>query len=140
MEAHCLCISTLFSLLSSAITRLRPPGAASTIALMKACGYCGRENDDQSAHCLECGTLLAPINDGSDQTALAPTERRLDARYATFILFLYLGVQIGVGMVVGIAAIAIAGVHVGNSERAQLTRTITGPTAVLGFIGSGAGV
>jgi membrane protease YdiL (CAAX protease family) len=107
---------------------------------MKACGYCGRENDDQSALCLECGTLLTPINDESNQTALAPTEHRLDARYATFILFLYLGVQFGVGVVVGIATIAIAGVHTENSERAQLTRTITGPATVLSVIGGGVAI
>jgi membrane protease YdiL (CAAX protease family) len=36
-----------------------------------------------------------------------------------------------------IAAIGIAGVHAGSSERAQLTRTITGPATVLACIGGG---
>jgi hypothetical protein len=32
---------------------------------MKACGYCGREDDDSAAHCRECGTAFATATDAS---------------------------------------------------------------------------
>src|SRR6266700_7658456 len=76
---------------------------------MKLCGYCGRENDQHSMFCRECGTPLARSQDEADLNALPRPERRLNAAYATLILLIYVCVQIGVSMVVGDIAISIKG-------------------------------
>jgi membrane protease YdiL (CAAX protease family) len=108
---------------------------------MKPCGYCGRENDDRASRCMECGTEFEPSEAEVERAAPARIEYQLNARFATLILFAYLGVQIGVGFVVGAAAVSIAGARGWNiqnsNERNQLTRVITGPTAVLATIAGG---
>src|SRR5262249_12970869 len=84
-----------------------------------------------------CGTLLAPIRDTSDQTTPTPAERRLDARYATFMLFLYLGVEFGVGVVIAIATVVIGGVPAESSEHPQIIDTITAFATVVAVSGGG---
>ena len=41
---------------------------------MKKCGYCGRENPDQSDHCTECGNALTelPIEKSDDKPQSRP--------------------------------------------------------------------
>ena len=48
---------------------------------MKSCGYCGRENQDDATHCIECGTLefvgpLLPL--ASSQQKVEPVDEVLD--------------------------------------------------------------
>src|SRR5688572_1185693 len=108
---------------------------------MKPCGYCGRENDEESTHCGECGTSLSPGKIESDPSVPPLIEQRLNGRCATVILFVFLGAQIAVGLVVGMAAGTIAAVQGRDlqnpSERAEFTGTITALAAVLAAIGGG---
>jgi hypothetical protein len=108
---------------------------------LKLCDYCGDENDDSVVHCGGCGTPLAAEDHEADKPASA--EAGLNARSATFILLVFFGVQVGVGVVMGLVAVVCdaiirGGFHNRSSDYAELTQRITAPGIVLTFILSGA--
>jgi len=64
---------------------------------MKVCGYCGRQNEDNTAFCVECGTALEEETPSSRQVAALPLRKRLhelNAWSATAILLAYLSAEV----------------------------------------------
>jgi membrane protease YdiL (CAAX protease family) len=113
---------------------------------MKTCRYCGRENDDQAPFCTGCGTSLItterPGEMAGEQGLSASTEERLSGGRATIILLIYLGVQLGIGMVVTMVVIFLG---VGSQQELQDQRQIEGliqeatmPASILALIVGGA--
>lgn len=80
---------------------------------MKLCGYCGRENEDAAAHCRECGTHSVDPDEVLSPSTPRDDEAGLSARSVTRILFLYLGVQFCVGVLVGFVEANFSGRHDG---------------------------
>ena len=81
--------------------------------MMKACGYCGRENEDIAAFCAECGTAFReqlPHEETSPHLPLAQRLRELNAWSATVILLAYLAAQaVCVILVVGVISLKAQG-------------------------------
>ena len=48
---------------------------------MKKCGYCGCENDDNAAHCRECGTEFAVAEVPQAKPPLKPMSEADDSEY-----------------------------------------------------------
>jgi membrane protease YdiL (CAAX protease family) len=66
----------------------------------------------------------------------ASAEPALNARSATFILLVFLGAQVGVGMFLGVVAVVIAAIS--SSDHAEVLQRIMAPGIVVTFIVSGA--
>jgi uncharacterized membrane protein YvbJ len=65
--------------------------------MMKACGYCGRENDDSAAFCAECGTAFEENVPSEPRIPALPLAKRLhelNAWSATAILLTFLSVEV----------------------------------------------
>jgi membrane protease YdiL (CAAX protease family) len=113
---------------------------------MKRCGYCGRENEDEAALCVECGTSLMPEPDAlpqsGEEVATPSAGRSLRAGAATIILVVYLGAQFFAGAVTAITVGALAASEGKNlqdpRQLAETKQAMMAPAVVLSFVVSGA--
>lgn len=107
---------------------------------MKSCDYCGRQNENESVACIECGTPFPPPP-APEPPPLITIEPKLTAARATVILVIFIGAQFLVALVAGAAA-GITGQLGGADlrERHNLTELIQGvsaPIVVIGALGGG---
>ncbi len=107
---------------------------------MKSCDYCGRQNENDSIACPECGTpFLAPP--APEPPPLIAIEPKLTGARATLILVIFIGAQFLVALVAGAAA-GITG-QLGGADlrdRHNLTefmQGITAPIVVIAALGGG---
>lgn len=137
---------------------------------MKGCDYCGRENEDVSVLCSECGTLLdppiipvqrvilaPPIISVSEPVVLAPSTpvaayevppllppgpRVLDGGIATAIFGIYLGGQFIAGLATGFISGLITGIQhaSGTGSFAHTMRQMLPFTIFLCLVLSGIGL
>ena len=68
---------------------------------MRQCGYCGRENAELGAHCIECGTALEPDHEIESQPC---RPSRNDT--------LALSLRVALGIVAGLQLVLFAVLHV----------------------------
>jgi membrane protease YdiL (CAAX protease family) len=101
---------------------------------MKACDYCGKENDDMLAFCAGCGTVLKVTEETQTEPLRnARSPRILNAGSATVILLAYLAVQVFGGIFIGIAS-AVSEAQ-GIQSREQIIRVLAKLTpAIIGLI------
>lgn len=110
---------------------------------MKACDYCGKENEDTSVFCVGCGTTLNvpdEIRAGSLPTSASKdSPRTLNARIATIILLVYLATQFFCGYSMDAVAGQIAATQrIRNPQQVSFISEVLNPTGVfLGFVLSG---
>lgn len=74
---------------------------------MKACGYCGRENEDNAAFCAECGTAFEAEMPPKQRIPTVPLTKRLrelNAWSATAILLTFFAVEVIFAILVAIVA------------------------------------
>ena len=113
---------------------------------MKNCDYCGKANEEGSLLCLGCGSPLpSPQAAGSQKAAetssTASEAPGLNARRATTILAVVLGVQLIAGllvMIIGIVAFKAQGHELGDTKQLRRpTRTMAEPIAALATVSGG---
>ena len=67
--------------------------------LTKNCGYCGKENAEEALACVGCGTsfpiVIASGSEDHPQTETGFPPTQLNARSATWILFVSIAAQVG---------------------------------------------
>ena len=109
---------------------------------MKTCDYCGRETEDSSMFCTECGTPQSARDSAPNRRAgLARPSTVLDARSATIILVAAIATQVVAGTLtslVGYVLAASASIHGGT--RAGSTASLGTATAILLPLLTGAAV
>ena len=103
---------------------------------MKACTYCGRDNEESSEFCRECGTSL-PTLGGIEEHPPAADDQSLTAGRVTVVFILFLVAQGLVGAVVTSAAVAIAAEHQADlrksDEVARIVRRVLAPVVTISF-------
>lgn len=99
---------------------------------MKACDYCGKENEDVTVFCAACGTVFAapvpapepPLLNPPDLPPPPPVPRVLNGGSATLALVLFLGAQVIGGGMAGFLGTLIFGLQGGLFERGDYQRTM----------------
>jgi membrane protease YdiL (CAAX protease family) len=111
---------------------------------MKACDYCGKDNDDALAFCAECGTAFGPPLCADEPPAVhsPATSRTLNGGLATAILGIYLAAQIAGGVIITVIAIIFTGIGRGPDYESTVTslQDIMPATVLATFIAGGVAV
>ena len=119
-------------------------GTSASGSSTKRCEYCGKENNEAALACYGCGTPFSEDHSQTENSSVGvPLE--LNARSATFVLFITIAGQIGASFVVGLvltlaAGIAqpIAGTPDRSDRHAAVVQRIMPPAIVAAMIGGGA--